>query len=216
MKGTLGIMFALTSAISREDDDASCVFELPNMRETIFRGKNNITRNKNKKRQSTSTKKELSRRDSKKVRQRQIAHARDSSKLQTNIYDNSNITYIKNHGRLEQTEDKFSDKNVYMYQWEDVPLHGPHKEGVIPRDMEGYDIIMWYKSKNAPRTQKKVSWADEKKKKLVKYIAPRKPINCYLAHRDCFMRMKCYCMTDDPNKKAIINALLPRSMWKKY
>ena len=216
MKGTVGVLLALTSAIYMEDDDASCVFELANMRDTIFRGKQRVKRKKNNKRQSTPTQKELSRRASKKVRQRQIANARDSSKQQSNIYGKSNTIYVKNHGRLEHTEDKFSDKNMYMCQWEDVPLHGPHKEGVIPpNSLDWYGLlIMWYKSKHTSKTKKTVSWADENKKRLVKYIAPRKPINCHLAHRDCFMRLKCYCMTDDPNKKAIINALLPRSMWK--
>ena len=208
MKGTLGLVFALTSAISLEDDDASCIFELPNMRDTIFRDKQNIKNKKNKKRQSTPSKKVLSRRKNKKVRQKQIAASRDSLNCKSHIYDHSDTVYVKRHGRLERTEDKFSDKN--MYQLENVPLHGHHKEGNKQTVPDWYELLtMWYKYNHTPKTKKKVSWADENKNKLIKYIPPRKPINCYLAHRDCFMRMKCYCMVDDPNKKPIINALVP-------
>ena len=153
MKGTLSVMFALTSAVSREDDDASCVFEVSN-----FRGKQHMTRKKKqKKTQGNISPKSLSRRAKKKERQRQIAAARDSLNSQVHIYNQSDTKYVKDHGRLEKIEDRFSDKNVYMYQWEDVPLHGPHKAGVIaPKSLDWYNLlIMWYKSKHTPKTIKK-------------------------------------------------------------
>ena len=224
MKGTLGVAFALASAISREDDDASCIYGLPN------RGKQNLTKKTGKTKGKLSSK-TIARRTRKKVRQRQISKARDSLENKRRPYEQTNTLYVKSHGRLERHEDTFSDSRFDKYQWEDVPLHGPHKEGVIPR--HAYDIAMWYKRLMSPpkvkrlhrvyygsefvlqsqsrlsraRWGKRVSWADDNKQKMVKYIPGRKPANCYLAHRDCFMRMKCYCMYDDPNKKPIMDSL---------
>ena len=225
MKGTLGVVFALASAISREDDDASCVFGLPN------RGKQNLTKKKTGKTKGKLSAKTITRRTRKKVRQRQISEARDSLENKRRPYEQTNTLYVKSHGRFERHEDKFSDSRFDKFQWEDVPLHGPHKKGVIPP--HAYDIAMWYKRlMNPPKVKrlhrvyygtefvlqsqsrlsrarwgKRVSWADDNKQKMVKYIPGRKPANCYLAHRDCFMRMKCYCMYDDPNKKPIMNSL---------
>ena len=202
MKGTVGMLFVLASATWKEDDDGSCVFS-----GTGIQGGKQQRNKKKKKTNGSPSPKALLRRANKKVRQRQLSKIRDSAEVEYHIYEHSNMTYVKNRGRLERKEDRFSDRKLDIYQWEDIPLHGPHKEGVIPRDMEGYDIIMRYRSFMLPKTKKRVSWADEKKKKLVRYIAPRKPVNCYLAHRDCFMRMKCYCMVDDPNKKPIMPSL---------
>ena len=202
MKGTLSVMFALTSAVSMEDDDASCVFEVPS-----FRGKTHLIRKNKQKTQGNLSQKSLSRRAKKKERQRQIAAARDSINSQSHIYDQSDTIYVKDHGRLEKIEDRFSD--IKVNQWEDAALHGAHKEGnIAPKSLDWYNLlIMWYKSKHTSKTiKKKVSWADEKKKKFIHYIPARKPYNCYLTHRDCFMRMKCYCMLDDPSKKPLMNA----------
>ena len=221
MKGTLSVVFALTSAISREDDDASCVFGLPN------RGKQNLIKKKTGKIKGKLSAKTIARRTNKKVRQRQVSKARDSLENKRRPYEKTNTLYVKSHGRLERHEDVFSDSRFDKFQWEDVPLHGPHKEGVKPRLLGNNEIAMWYSSQiKQPRVKRlhrvyygselvlltqspqslvlqgrRVSWADDNKQKLVKYIPGRKPANCYLAHRDCFMRMKCYCMYDDPNKK---------------
>ena len=226
MKGTLGVVFALASAISRKDDDASCVFGLPN------RGKQHLIKKKTKKTKGKLSAKTIARRTRKKVRQRQVLKARDSLENKRRPYEQTNTLYVKSHGRFERHEDKFSDSRFDKFQWEDVPLHGPHKKGVIPP--RAYEISMWYKSLMKPPqikrlhrvyygselvllTQspqslalwgKRVSWADDNNQKLVsKYIPGRKPANCHLAHRDCFMRMKCYCMYDDPNEKPIIDSL---------
>ena len=110
-------------------------------------------------------------------------------------YEESSLTYVKSKGRLERMEDKFSDKNIYLYQWEDVPLHGPHKEGVIDRNSPFYEYELWYRAYMLSKKKKSVYWADEKNKKLVKVkrIAPEKPYNCHLASRACFMRTYCFC-----------------------
>ena len=230
MKGTLGVLFALTSAISWEDEDVSCVYGLPN------RSKQHLIKKKTGKTKGKLSAKTIERRTRKKVRQRRISKARESLENKRRLYEQTNTSYVKSHGRLERHEDKFSDTKFDKYQWEDVPLHGPHKEGVIPR--HAYEISMWYKSLMKPPQVKpqvkrlhrvyygselvlltqspqsiaqwgqRVSWADDNNQKLVsKYIPGRKPVNCHLAHRDCFMRMKCYCMYDDPNKKPIMNSL---------
>ena len=216
MKGTLGVLFALTSAISWEDEDVSCVYGLPN------RSKQHLIKKKTGKTKGKLSAKTIERRTRKKDRQRRISKARESLENKRRLYEQTNTSYVKSHGRLERHEDKFSDTKFDKYQWEDVPLHGPHKEGVIPR--HAYEISMWYKSLMKPPpvpvkrlhrvyygselvllTQslqsielhgRRVSWADDNKQKLVslvKYIPARKPANCYLASRACFMRMQCFC-----------------------
>ena len=232
MKGTVGVLFALTSSVWRDLDDCSCAGVVP----TFQCGTNKQQRFKKKTKKKVNgspSQKNLMRRATKKVRQRNIANARDSLERKERLYQPSNSVYVKQHGRLELIEDRFSDSRYDKLQWDDnVPMHGPHKEGVLTRDM--YEISMWYKSlmkppqvkrlhrvyygselvlltqspKSLERWGKRVSWADDNKQKLVsKYIPGRKPVNCHLAHRDCFMRMKCYCMYDDPNKKPIMNIL---------
>jgi len=135
--------------------------------------------------------KELTRRYKKKVRQLAIAKARDSLEKKERLYEQPNIIYVKSRSRLERSEDRFSDRNIYLSQWENVPLHGPHAPSVIPTKWNGSSM----QAKNKP--VKRVSWADEKKKKFIRYIAPRPPYNCHLATRSCFMTMKCQCMNDD-------------------
>ena len=221
MKGTYTIMSVLSSAISPELDDASCAGAVP-----TFEGATNkqqrFKKKQTNKKKRTPSEKALARKLVKKMREREIANKRDRREADMRPYEQSTLTYVKSKGSLERMEDEFSDKNIYLYQWEDVPLHGPHKEGVIPR--HAYEISMWYKSLMKPPpvpvkrvhrvyygselvllTQslqsielhgRRVSWADDNKQKLVslvKYIPARKPANCYLASRACFMRMQCFC-----------------------
>ena len=125
--------------------------------------------------------------------------------------------------RKERLEDEFSDKNIMLHQGKEwLAPYGPHKEGVIPRHAYEismwYKSLMkpppvpvkrfhrvYYDSEVVLLTQslksielhgKRVSWADDNKQKLVslvKYIPARKPANCYLASRACFMRTYCFC-----------------------
>ena len=231
MKGTVGVLFALTSSVWRDLDDCSCAGVVP----TFQCGTNKQQRFKKKTKKKVNgspSQKNLMRRATKKVRQRNIANARDSLERKERLYQPSNSVYVKQHGRLELIEDRFSDSRYDKLQWDDnVPMHGPHKEGVLTRDM--YEISMWYRSLtkkwfsvNTPSVKRvhrvyygsemvllvaggnrrHVSWADDNKEKLVKvrHFRPNKPYNCFLAHRDCFMRQQCYCMVDNPDTKPIM------------
>ena len=193
MKGAYTVISIMASGIWDDLDDASCAMTLPTFEcATNKQQRFNKKKQKNKKKGAPSEK-ALTRKHEKKTREKAITRNRDRRESNMHPYEQSTHTYIQTKGRFE---DKFSDKDIMLHQGKEwLEPYGPNKEGVRNTDDPLYKYDMWYTAYMLSKRKKSVSWADEKKKKLVKVkrIAPEKPFNCHLATTTCFMRTYCFC-----------------------